>query len=162
MVILPFVPRPTGKYLCFTDSPSNGLSLTDPPNSPLKSEGASRRTRDLSSGSGSETRTSRGRGRRHNTVSPTTPESTTERVFIWDLDETIIIFHSLLTGSFATKYSKVRWLRLFVSVNINDFLFVQDTHTVVQLGFRMEEMVFNLADTHFFFNDVEVIFIDRH
>jgi len=32
----------------------------------------------------------------------------------------------------------------------------QDTHSVVQLGFRMEEMVFNLADTHFFFNDVEV------
>ena len=26
-----------------------------------------------------------------------------ERVFIWDLDETIILFHSLLTGTFATK-----------------------------------------------------------
>jgi hypothetical protein len=35
-------------------------------------------------------------------------------------------------------------------------LLLQDTHSVVQLGFRMEEMVFNLADTHFFFNDVEV------
>jgi len=35
-------------------------------------------------------------------------------------------------------------------------ILLQDTHSVVQLGFRMEEMVFNLADTHFFFNDVEV------
>ena len=30
-----------------------------------------------------------------------------ERVFIWDLDETIIIFHSLLTGSFARNFKKV-------------------------------------------------------
>uniref|UniRef100_A0A8D2IVY1 Eyes absent homolog n=1 Tax=Varanus komodoensis TaxID=61221 RepID=A0A8D2IVY1_VARKO len=29
-----------------------------------------------------------------------------ERVFLWDLDETIIIFHSLLTGSYAQKYGK--------------------------------------------------------
>lgn len=35
------------------------------------------------------------------------------------------------------------------------FLF-QDTQQIVQLGFRMEEMIFSLADTHFFFNDVEV------
>ena len=26
-----------------------------------------------------------------------------DRVFIWDLDETIILFHSLLTGTFANK-----------------------------------------------------------
>lgn len=91
-----------------TDSPSNGLSLTDAPTSPLKHDGASRRTRDAGNGVGTaESRGSRGRGRRHNTVSPTTPESSTERVFIWDLDETIIIFHSLLTGTYASKYSKV-------------------------------------------------------
>ena len=30
-----------------------------------------------------------------------------QRVFLWDLDETIIIFHSLLTGSFAQKFGKV-------------------------------------------------------
>uniref|UniRef100_A0A8B9YMM8 Eyes absent homolog n=1 Tax=Bos mutus grunniens TaxID=30521 RepID=A0A8B9YMM8_BOSMU len=28
------------------------------------------------------------------------------RVFVWDLDETIIIFHSLLTGTFASRYGK--------------------------------------------------------
>lgn len=30
-----------------------------------------------------------------------------ERVFVWDLDETIIIFHSLLTGTYGNKYGKV-------------------------------------------------------
>lgn len=50
----------------------------------------------------------RGRGRRQNTVSPASVETGTERVFIWDLDETIIIFNSLLTGVFASKYDKVR------------------------------------------------------
>lgn len=116
------------------DSPSNGISLVDGSTSPLKADSA-RRSRESSGSLGSETRT-RGRGRRTNTVSPTTPESTTDRVFIWDLDETIIIFHSLLTGSYATKYHK-------------------DAQNVIQLGFKMEEMVFNLADTHFFFNDIE-------
>lgn len=30
-----------------------------------------------------------------------------QRIFLWDLDETIIIFHSLLTGTFAQKFGKV-------------------------------------------------------
>lgn len=39
-----------------------------------------------------------------------------QRVFVWDLDETIIIFHSLLTGTFASRYGKVRiHLSLFFS-----------------------------------------------
>ena len=46
----------------------------------------------------------RSRGRRQN-PSPG-PDSELERVFIWDLDETIIIFHSLLTGAFAQRYGK--------------------------------------------------------
>ncbi|KAG7325871.1 hypothetical protein KOW79_010796 [Hemibagrus wyckioides] len=59
-----------------------------------------------------------------------------ERIFLWDLDETIIIFHSLLTGSFAQKFSK-------------------DPATVLNLGLQMEELIFELADTHLFFNDLE-------
>uniref|UniRef100_A0A9J8AMY8 Eyes absent homolog n=2 Tax=Cyprinus carpio TaxID=7962 RepID=A0A9J8AMY8_CYPCA len=59
-----------------------------------------------------------------------------QRVFVWDLDETIIVFHSLLTGSYAQKYGK-------------------DPPLAVTLGLRMEEMIFNLADTHLFFNDLE-------
>uniref|UniRef100_A0A8C9RRE6 Eyes absent homolog n=1 Tax=Scleropages formosus TaxID=113540 RepID=A0A8C9RRE6_SCLFO len=59
-----------------------------------------------------------------------------QRVFIWDLDETIIVFHSLLTGSYANRFGR-------------------DPPTSVSLGLRMEEMIFNLADTHLFFNDLE-------
>ncbi|CAG9860772.1 unnamed protein product [Phyllotreta striolata] len=116
------------------DNSPNGVTLNEGPTSPLKPDNA-RRSRESSGSVNSESR-ARGRGRRTNTVSPTTPESTTDRVFIWDLDETIIIFHSLLTGSYAAKYQK-------------------DPQNVVQLGFKMEEMVFNLADNHFFFNDIE-------
>lgn len=35
-----------------------------------------------------------------------------QRVFIWDLDETIIIFHSLLTGSYANRYGRVSDLKM--------------------------------------------------
>ncbi|XP_059834763.1 eyes absent homolog 2-like isoform X1 [Hypanus sabinus] len=77
----------------------------------------------------------RGRSKRNNDPSPPL-DSDIERVFVWDLDETIIVFHSLLTGSYATRYGK-------------------DTPTAVSLGLRMEEMIFNLADSHLFFNDLE-------
>ncbi|XP_005914422.1 eyes absent homolog 4 isoform X6 [Haplochromis burtoni] len=77
---------------------------------------------------------SRGRGRKNKPSPP--PDSDLERVFVWDLDETIIVFHSLLTGSYAQKYGK-------------------DPPMAVTLGLRMEEMIFNLADTHLFFNDLE-------
>uniref|UniRef100_A0A182Q377 Eyes absent homolog n=1 Tax=Anopheles farauti TaxID=69004 RepID=A0A182Q377_9DIPT len=86
----------------------------------------------------------RARGRRHAHPSPTRSstsepgisEKAPERIFVWDLDETIIIFHSLLTGSYASRYNKNR------------------DHQV-QLGYRMEELIFNMADACFFFNDLE-------
>ncbi|XP_035283785.1 eyes absent homolog 1-like isoform X3 [Anguilla anguilla] len=78
---------------------------------------------------------SRGRGRRITNPSPSL-DSVLERVFIWDLDETLILFHSLLTGSYANRFGR-------------------DTSTSVSLGLRMEELIFNLADTHLFFNDLE-------
>ena len=34
--------------------------------------------------------------------------------------------------------------------------FFQDPQSSVQLGLGMEEKIFGLADTHFFFNDLEV------
>jgi Ca2+-dependent lipid-binding protein len=49
---------------------------------------------------------SRSRAGRRTNPSPG-PESDLERVFVWDLDETIIIFHSLLTGVYAQRYGKV-------------------------------------------------------
>ncbi|XP_054275078.1 eyes absent homolog 2-like isoform X1 [Macrosteles quadrilineatus] len=107
------------------------------PESPIKSDPNNRRNNS----SDPNQRMGRGRGRRvvgGPTSSPpsTLPENTLDRVFVWDLDETIIIFHSLLTGSYATKFSK-------------------DSQAVINLGFRMEEMIFNMADMHLFFNDVE-------
>lgn len=36
------------------------------------------------------------------------------------------------------------------------YFFFKDPPTSVSLGLRMEEMIFNLADTHLFFNDLEV------
>lgn len=62
------------------------------------------------------------RGRRQQNTSPTrsalndTPSveniKPPERVFIWDLDETIIIFHTLLTATYAHRYNKVRFISL--------------------------------------------------
>ncbi|XP_069479180.1 eyes absent homolog 3 isoform X6 [Ambystoma mexicanum] len=66
----------------------------------------------------------------------TAQDNELERIFLWDLDETIIIFHSLLTGSYAQKYGK-------------------DPTIVVSSGLAMEEMIFEVADTHLFFNDLE-------
>lgn len=91
--------------------------------------------------------TKRARGRRHANSSPTrsiTSENgqNTEnlkgpdRVFIWDLDETIIIFHSMITGTFASRHSK-------------------DPMRMNYLATSMEELIFNMADHHFFFNDIE-------
>ena len=64
----------------------------------------------------------RSRGRRNN-PSPG-PENDLERVFIWDLDETIIIFHSLLTGSYAQRYGKVGHKHFF-------FLFFMEACLIV-------------------------------
>lgn len=91
--------------------------------------------------------TKRARGRRHAHPSPTRSinsengqsgdnSKAPERVFVWDLDETIIIFHSLITGSYANRYSK-------------------DPIHMQILATGMEELIFNMADNHFFFNDIE-------
>ncbi|XP_051892003.1 eyes absent homolog 3-like isoform X4 [Pristis pectinata] len=77
---------------------------------------------------------SRGKGKKSCSSPP--PDNKLERVFVWDLDETIIIFHSLLTGSYAQRFGK-------------------DAASALTLGLRMEEMIFDLADTHLFFNDLE-------
>ncbi|NXG45718.1 EYA1 protein, partial [Psilopogon haemacephalus] len=111
-----------------TDPAAAEYSTIHSPSTPIK-DSDSDRLRRSSDGK------ARGRGRRNNNPSPP-PDSDLERVFIWDLDETIIIFHSLLTGSYANRYGR-------------------DPPTSVSLGLRMEEMIFNLADTHLFFNDLE-------
>ncbi|XP_045565210.1 eyes absent homolog 3 isoform X4 [Salmo salar] len=76
----------------------------------------------------------KGKAKKSDSNQPT--DADLERIFLWDLDETIIIFHSLLTGSFSQKFGK-------------------DSDTVLNLGLQMEELIFELADTHLFFNDLE-------
>ncbi|XP_008284020.1 protein phosphatase EYA3 [Stegastes partitus] len=76
----------------------------------------------------------KGKGKKSDSSPPA--DTDLERIFLWDLDETIIIFHSLLTGSYAQKFGK-------------------DPATVLNLGLQMEELIFELADTHLFFNDLE-------
>ncbi|XP_019469635.2 eyes absent homolog 1 isoform X4 [Meleagris gallopavo] len=125
---------PSGITSQAVTDPAAEYSTIHSPSTPIK-DSDSDRLRRSSDGK------SRGRGRRNNNPSPP-PDSDLERVFIWDLDETIIIFHSLLTGSYANRYGR-------------------DPPTSVSLGLRMEEMIFNLADTHLFFNDLEIISSER-
>nr|XP_060467491.1 eyes absent homolog 1 [Panthera onca] len=119
---------PSGITSQAVTDPAAEYSTIHSPSTPIKDSDSDRLRR------GSDGK-SRGRGRRNNNPSPP-PDSDLERVFIWDLDETIIVFHSLLTGSYANRYGR-------------------DPPTSVSLGLRMEEMIFNLADTHLFFNDLE-------
>eukprot|EP00079_Xenopus_tropicalis_P030737 XP_012826943.1 PREDICTED: eyes absent homolog 2 isoform X2 [Xenopus tropicalis] len=111
-----------------TESLSGEYNTHNGPSTPIKDSENDRQQR------GSDAKL-RGRSKRSNDPSPAV-DNEIERVFVWDLDETIIIFHSLLTGTFATRYGK-------------------DTTTAVRVGLMMEEMIFNLADTHLFFNDLE-------
>uniref|UniRef100_A0A671YAS0 Eyes absent homolog n=1 Tax=Sparus aurata TaxID=8175 RepID=A0A671YAS0_SPAAU len=90
---------PTGiTSQALTENPAVEYSTIHSPSTPIK-DSDSDRLRRASDGK------SRGRGRRNNNPSPP-PDSDLERVFIWDLDETIIVFHSLLTGSYANRYGR--------------------------------------------------------
>ncbi|CAK9305083.1 unnamed protein product [Gordionus sp. m RMFG-2023] len=59
-----------------------------------------------------------------------------ELVFIWDLDETLIIYNSLLSQTYASKNFK-------------------DPQHGLYLGLNMEELLYNLADSRFFYNELE-------
>ncbi|KAL6053283.1 hypothetical protein STEG23_009378, partial [Scotinomys teguina] len=115
------VPAPTTQRLPSESSPSPSLSQT-PPNKDADDQCR-------------KNMTAKNRGKRKADAG-SSQDSELERVFLWDLDETIIIFHSLLTGSYAQKYGK-------------------DPTVVIGSGLTMEEMIFEVADTHLFFNDLE-------
>ncbi|KAL2080467.1 hypothetical protein ACEWY4_024260 [Coilia grayii] len=106
-----------------TTDPSPGVAL---PTGAREQEDASRRNPPAG----------KSKGKAKKAENSQSIDSDLERVFLWDLDETIIIFHSLLTGTFAQKFGK-------------------DPTTVLNLGLQMEELIFELADTHLFFNDLE-------
>ncbi|CAF3344723.1 unnamed protein product [Rotaria sp. Silwood1] len=105
-------------------------SVLSSPNSPspsIKTETSAR---------SSKSKNNRGRNKTQQQQSSPDPDNHVERIFVWDLDETIIILHSLLTGTYAQRYQK-------------------DAQTAMSLGLRIEEIIFNLADAHLFFNDLE-------
>uniref|UniRef100_A0A8C5HZ38 Eyes absent homolog n=1 Tax=Gouania willdenowi TaxID=441366 RepID=A0A8C5HZ38_GOUWI len=90
---------PTGvTSQAITENPAAEYSTIHSPSTPIKDSDSDRLRRAIDG-------KSRGRGRRNNNPSPP-PDSDLERVFIWDLDETIIVFHSLLTGSYANRYGR--------------------------------------------------------
>ncbi|XP_034491646.2 protein phosphatase EYA1 isoform X7 [Marmota flaviventris] len=89
---------PSGITSQAVTDPTAEYSTIHSPSTPIKDSDSDRLRR------GSDGK-SRGRGRRNNNPSPP-PDSDLERVFIWDLDETIIVFHSLLTGSYANRYGR--------------------------------------------------------
>lgn len=118
-----------------TAADSNQYSLDSSPSPPGKSEA----TTPTSASRKGSSKSGRGRGRRHqpaNAAGTPDPEHNLERVFVWDLDETIIIFHTLLTGTYCNKFGK-------------------EQASALALGLAMEEMIFNLADHHLFFTDLE-------
>lgn len=55
----------------------------------------------------SKSKGNRGRNKTQTQQTSPDPDNHVERIFIWDLDETIIILHSLLTGTYAQRYQKV-------------------------------------------------------
>jgi len=135
--------NPYSAYMSGSSSPSTSTAPTIyqlssiPPPTTL-TETAAAIDSDLLKPPGRKGSTSRGRSKRRNSGSPEieTQFLKVDRVFIWDLDETIILFHSLLTGTFATKY-------------------VKDGGHLHLLGQKMEDLIFNVADSNFFFNDLE-------
>ncbi|KAG1660122.1 Eyes absent 1 [Nymphon striatum] len=189
-------------------------SLEDNPSPPLKTDGSKPSGRK---------RSGRGPGRKQNNPSPE-PENQLERVYIWDLDETLIIFHSLLTTAYPKKYGKVKFAELepqgFITGNLveerssdsnkvglenilgktkvmfnRNVVVIQlittrvgpgqsqpiktfpdfsplvkkllkklkdstchslsDEHIALDLGVKMEQLIFDLADSNLFFTDLE-------
>ena len=101
-------------YVSSSETPGTPSGLAHSPQSPLS---ISPNTSNHATATKSTPSKGKARGRRQQNTSPTrsalndTPSvdnvKPPERVFVWDLDETIIIFHTLLTGSYPNRYNKV-------------------------------------------------------
>lgn len=53
-------------------------------------------------------------------------------------------------------FKKKKKLANITKFKKSDGSFSQDPATMLNLGLQMEELIFELADTHLFFNDLEV------
>ncbi|XP_008208095.1 eyes absent homolog 4 isoform X2 [Nasonia vitripennis] len=131
-------PTPTSfniSNLNFVDSTKSALTLDATAHD--TNDLTARETANVEGGSAKPCKRGRRQSGSGNSIgSADTTEAGPDRIFIWDLDETIVVLQSLVSGQFATTYNK-------------------DPTILAQLAYRMEEIVFYLADTHFFFNDIE-------
>ncbi|RWW19626.1 hypothetical protein GW17_00016306 [Ensete ventricosum] len=59
-------------------------------------------------------------------------------VYIWDMDETLILFKSLLDGTYAAAFDGLK-----------------DTRTGVEIGKRWENHILQVCDEHFFYEEIE-------
>ncbi len=84
------------KQIFFPDH--SNPSTSDSPSPTIKTEGKICST--------SKSKPNRNRNKTQQQLSPD-PDNSIERIFIWDLDETIILLQSLITGSYAQRYQKV-------------------------------------------------------
>jgi hypothetical protein len=84
-------------------------STSNSPSPSIKTEG---KTSSITKSKGNRTRN------KTQQLSPD-PDNNIERIFIWDLDETIIILTSLLTGSYAQHYQKVNHFFFSFIINFN-------------------------------------------
>ena len=64
----------------------------------------------------------------------------------------------MLTGTYAQRYQKVN-SHVLRTIDWHSSLFSfelqQDAQAAMALGLRIEDIIFNLADAHLFFNDLE-------
>lgn len=111
-----------------SETPGTPSAIGNSPQSPLS---ISPNTSNHASTKTTPTTKGKARGRRQQNASPTrstlndTPSienvKPPERVFIWDLDETIIIFHTLLTGTYPNRYNKVRDIHTYIFATLSSF-----------------------------------------
>ncbi len=82
----------------------------------------------------SKSKNNRGRSKTQQQQASPDPNNNVERIFIWDLDETIIILHSLLTGTYAQRYQKVKHSNIFIDLIMFSFrMLKQQCHLVYVL-----------------------------
>lgn len=77
---------------------------------------------------------------------------------VTELKRTKQMLHLIQVVCYKICSSVCVWICILGTVLMVNLLyfFFKDPPTSVSLGLRMEEMIFNLADTHLFFNDLEV------
>lgn len=78
-------------------------------------------------------------GRREQVVSTSSSERTTMmNVYIWDMDETLILLKSLLNGTYAESFNGSK-----------------DLEKGIEIGKMWEDHILQLCDDHFFYDQIE-------